>query len=157
MVNEKVDSGSCQKTRLMNRMIGNSSRLTQELNRKMKQELSISLAKYEVLLAITSADSGAITMSNLSRELLVSNANMTGMTTRLQADGLVHKKSLPSDRRVYSVALTEEGKDRLEIAKEKHGIWIRELMACIDNEEVNFMNNFLDKMDKQTEYFSDTE
>lgn len=152
----KLDSGSCQKTRLMNRIIGNSSRLTQELNRRMKHELSLSLAKYEVLMAIQRAENGEITMSNLSRELLVSNANMTGMTSRLQNDGLVEKNSLPTDRRIYSVALTEEGLGRLEKAVVKHGIWIRELMACVDNDEVNFMNNFLDKMDRQADYFSET-
>jgi Mn-dependent DtxR family transcriptional regulator len=32
-------------------------------------------------------------MSNLSRELFVSNANMTGMTARLKADGLLIKKA----------------------------------------------------------------
>lgn len=157
MDEQKIDNGSCNKTRLMSRMIGNSSRLTQELNKRMKQELSLSLAKYEVLMAIERAEGGEITMSNLSRELLVSNANMTGMTSRLQADGLVEKKSLPSDRRIYSVALTEEGRDRLEHAIEKHGLWIRELMACIDSDEVNFMNSFLDKMDRQTEYFAENE
>lgn len=150
----KFDNGSCQKTRLLNRMIGNSSRLTQELNRRMKQEFALSLAKYDVLLAIQRAEGGEITMSNLSRELLVSNANMTGMTTRLQADGLVKKKSLPSDRRIYSVALTGEGSGRLEKANEKHGIWIRELLACVDSDEVDFMNGFIDKMDRQAEYFS---
>ena len=155
MEDKIVDSGSCQKTRLMNRMIGNSSRLMQELNHRMKQELSLSVAKYEVLVAIDRADGGVITMSNLSRELLVSNANMTGMTTRLQSDGLVSKRSLPTDRRIYSVALTQVGTDKLKIAMEKHGIWIRELMACVDGEEVNFMNSFLDKMDRHADYFAD--
>jgi len=77
----------------MNRIIGNSSKLMQELNHRMKHELSLSLAKYEVLLVINRAENGEITMSNLSRELLVSNANMTGMTSRLLVDGLVDKKS----------------------------------------------------------------
>ena len=94
-------------------------------------------------------------MSNLSRELLVSNANMTGMTTRLQTAGLVVKKSLPSDRRIYSVALTDEGRDKLKKAEEKHGVWIRELLACVDGGEVDFMNSFLDKMDRQAKHFSE--
>ncbi|MCC3860344.1 MarR family winged helix-turn-helix transcriptional regulator [Pseudemcibacter aquimaris] len=157
MGEDRIDNEACNKTRLMNRMIGNSSRLTQELNKRMKQEFSLSLAKYDVLMAIERAEDGEITMSNLSRELLVSNANMTGMTSRLQADGLVEKKTMPSDRRIYSVALTEEGRTRLEQAIEKHGIWIRELMDCIDSDEVNFMNSFLDKMDKQTDSFSEND
>lgn len=153
MNDSKIDKGSCNKTRLMNRLIGNSSRFTQELNRRMQSELSLSLAKYEVLLVIGRAPDGEITMSNLSRELLVSNANMTGMSTRLQADGLVDKKTLPSDRRIFSVALTEKGKKILEKADEKHGIWIRELLSSVETDEINFMNNFLDKMDKQSDYF----
>ncbi|MDG1707882.1 MAG: MarR family transcriptional regulator [Emcibacteraceae bacterium] len=156
MNKEKIDQGSCNKTRLINRMIDNSSRLTQEINRRMKQELSLSLAKYEVLVAIDKAEGGEITMSNLSRELLVSNANMTGMTSRLQADKLVVKKALPTDRRIYSVALTQEGQVRLEKASVKHGLWVRELMACVDSDEVSFMNSFLDKMDRQTDYFAET-
>lgn len=140
--------------RLVNRMIGSSGRLTQELDRRMKSEFSLSLAKYDVLMVIDRSESGEITMSNLSRELLVSNANMTGMTSRLQSDGLVEKKSLPSDRRIFSVALTEEGKRKLLEAGNKHCIWIRELMACIDCNEADYMNSLLDKLDRQLEEFS---
>ena len=104
----KDDGGVCQKTILMSRMIGNSSRLTQELNRRMTQTA-----------------------------------------------GLVVKKSLPSDRRIYSVALTDEGRDKLKKAEEKHGVWIRELLACVDGGEVDFMNSFLDKMDRQAKHFSE--
>jgi hypothetical protein len=28
-------------------------------------------------------------------------------------------------------------------------------MACVDSEEVNFMNGFLDKMDRHTEYIAE--
>ncbi len=153
MNDDLIDTGSCRKTRLMNRMVNNSSRLTQELNRRMKKELSLSLAKYKALVVIDHAPDGEITMSNLSRELLVSNANMTGMSARLQSDGLIEKKALPADRRIFSVKLTAKGKDIVEQAVEKHGEWIRELMACVDNDEVNFMNEFLDKMDRQSKYF----
>ena len=150
----KVDSDVCQKTKLMNRMIGNSNRLIQEINRRMKSETGLSLAKYEVLLVVHGAEDSEITMSNLSRELLVSNANMTGMTTRLQADGLVEKKPLQSDRRIYSVTLTDEGRSRLEKAIEKHEIWVEELMACVDGDDVENINRVLDKMDRQAELFS---
>ncbi|MDG1996395.1 MAG: MarR family transcriptional regulator [Emcibacteraceae bacterium] len=154
MNNNSTDKGSCNKTRLLSRMISNSNRLTQDLNQRMKQETSLSIAKYDVLRAIEKADGGKITMSNLSKELLVSNANMTGMTSRLQADGLVNKKVLPSDRRIYSVELTSEGKIRLEKASKIYDLWTKELMANIDNNEVIFMNGLLDKLDRQTDDFS---
>ncbi len=150
----KADHEPCRKTKLMTRMIGNSSRLSLELNRRMKQELSLSLAKYEVLVAIDRAEGGEITMSDLSRELFVSNANMTGMTTRLQKDGLVEKRSRPTDRRIYSVVLTERGAKKLEEASVKHSLWIRELFSSIDADEVESVNSFLDKVDDQAELFA---
>lgn len=76
----------------MKRIIGNSNFLVQELNRRMKQELSLTPAKYEVLMAIKLSGNSEITMSDLSRKLSVSNANMTGMTKRLNKEGLIDKK-----------------------------------------------------------------
>ncbi len=148
------DICSCQKTRLLSRLLGNYSRLSQELNSKMSKELSLSIAKYEVMLAIDRSPSGEITMSNLSRELMVSNANMTGMTTRLLSDGYVEKKTLPTDRRIYNVALTDKGRGKLKTAHEKHCIWTRALMDCFAETEVELMNGLLDKMEKQTDCFS---
>ncbi|MBL4602060.1 MAG: MarR family transcriptional regulator [Emcibacteraceae bacterium] len=151
---EENNGGLPSKIIMMNRMILNSSRVTQELNRRLKQKLNLSIAKFEALIAIENATDNAITMSNLSKELQVSNANITGLTTRLQADGLIQKAPLASDRRIYSVSLTEKGQLKLEKAVEKHGAWMKELMACVENNEVDFMNGFLDKFDHQIEFFS---
>ena len=148
------DICSHEKGELLSRLLGNYSRLSQELNSRMSKELSLSLAKYEVMLTIDRSPSGEMTMSNLSRELMVSNANMTGMTSRLLSDGYVEKKVLPADRRVYSVALTGKGRNILKAAHKKHGNWTRELMDCFAEEEVELMNGFLDKMEKQTDCFS---
>ena len=112
----------------MKRIIGNSNFLVQELNRRMKQELSLTPANYEVLMAIKLSGNSEITMSDLSRKLSVSNANMTGMTTRLFKEGLIDKKTQPSDRRIHSVALTDEGREKLIKANEKHNLWSKELM-----------------------------
>lgn len=131
---------------LMNRMLGICSRIAQILNRRMKQELSLTLAKYEVLLAVSLSEDSEITMGNLSRELSVSNANITGMIARLRKERLVRKKALPSDRRVYSVSLTDEGREMLEKAVEKRELWISELMANIKNDDITFMNTVFDKI-----------
>jgi DNA-binding MarR family transcriptional regulator len=144
--NKQADN---QKIVLMSRMILNGFRVTQEINRRMKNCLNLSTAKFEALLAIENAQDGIITMSNLSKDLMVSNANITGLTTRLQSDGLVTKKALPSDRRIYSVTLTEKGHKTLEIAMQKYVVWMNELMDKMNNEDVHSMNKFMDKMDAQ--------
>lgn len=146
MQNGEAEMGNCPKTKLMTRMIGTCNQITQDLTRRMMEELSLSLAKYEVLAAVNGADNGEITMSNLSRELNVSNANMTGMTSRLQSDGFLEKRSLPTDRRIYSVALTDAGREILEKAKIKYDLWVKELMSKLEEDAVQDINAFLDNL-----------
>ena len=148
--NTNIDTS--QKTRLMSCLISKCNQITQELNRRMMDSFSLSFAKYEVLVAVDSAEGGEITMSNLSRELLVSNANMTGMISRLQSDELVEKKITPSDRRIYSVELTLEGREVLEKAKSRHCQWIEEMTANIGNDDLGEMNDFLSKISNANEY-----
>ncbi len=148
MNGKSMDPGTCQKASLMNRMICSCGKLTQELNRRLRQEFSLSLPKYDVLQAIDCAENNEITMSDLSRELFVSNANMTGMISRLQSENLIEKKILPSDRRICSVRLTDEGRQKLHEASEKHDIWIREFMSDINEDQLDNLNDFLDKIDR---------
>lgn len=152
----KIDNNNafCPKGELANRMIEVNNKIVQALNQRMKNEIGISLAKYEVLRAIQKSTNDYITMTDLSRNLLVSNANMTGMSTRLQADGFVVKKALPRDRRIYCVALTETGHEILEKSNEKLETWVNEIMSLIDGGETALMHNLLDKMDKKIEVFS---
>lgn len=154
MKDEKLVSVGCKNTMLLNRMISNCNRITQELNRQMKQEISLTLAKYEALIAIKNSDDGQITMSNLSRELSVSNANMTGMTARLLKDELIEKKAYPKDRRIFSVALTDKGYEMLQKAQAKHGHWASEIFKNIDGNDLIFANGFIDKLDSNLEFFS---
>lgn len=154
MNQDKKYNDDSQITILLNRMISNCNRITQELNRQMKQEMSLTLAKYEVLIAIKNSDDGQITMSNLSQKLSVSNANMTGMTARLLKDELIEKKAFPKDRRIFSVALTDKGYEILEKAQENYGHWVSEIFKNIDEEDLIFANDFIDNLDRNLEFIS---
>lgn len=151
---DKKNNGNCQKAMLLGNMIRNCNRITYELNRLMKQELSLTLAKFDVLQVIKYSENSEITMSNLSQELSVSNANMTGMTNRLLKDGLIEKKNLQKDRRIFKVALTEKGNNLLKRAGELHGYWTKEIFQSVDLEEVSLVSIFLDKLNRDTENFS---
>lgn len=45
----------------------------------------------------------------LSRELITHRSNVTGLVDRLEERGLVSRKTVPGDRRAYSVQLTRAG------------------------------------------------
>ena len=52
---------------------------------------------------------GGLTMGQLSRRLMVSNGNVTGLIDRLVGEGLVIREPDPQDRRIQRVALTKSG------------------------------------------------
>lgn len=153
MSKKSGDEEPCPKSRFVSRLIDNSSRITNELNRRLLKDFAISIAKYEVLQAIKNCKADENTMSNLSTKLNVSNANITGMINRLRLDGLVVKKPTVSDRRIYCVTLTNDGENLLTRAREKRAEWVQQLMGNVKFEDVDLINYVFDKLDQQTENF----
>jgi len=137
MTKVNMAEGDQKYLKLWVRMLGSSTRVVQILNKRMKEHTPLTLAKFDVLVAIDRAPGGVITMSELSRMLLVSNANTTGMVSRLMKDGLVEKWALPTDRRVYSVAMTSEGRKILKHAIAIHKGWVDELLGSIDEDKLD--------------------
>ena len=71
-------------------------------------------------------------MSELSRYLMVTGGNVTGLTDELERDGLVARESSPGDRRAWIVRLTPKGRRHFETMAEEHEGWILELFAGLD-------------------------
>ena len=53
---------------------------------------------------------GGLTQSELSRQLIMHRSNVTGLVDRLEARQLVERQESATDRRVYRVVLTREGR-----------------------------------------------
>ena len=74
----------------------------------------------------------ALALGELSRRLMVTNVNVTGLVDRLVEDGLVERRVSEEDRRSATVRLTREGRalfDRMACA---HRAWIAELFGGMD-------------------------
>lgn len=72
------------------------------------------LSWYEVLLALSSAPEQRLRMHELAAAIVLDRSNMTRLVDRLEAKGLVCRKTCPTDRRGAFAALTEEGKAMLQ-------------------------------------------
>jgi DNA-binding MarR family transcriptional regulator len=74
-------------------------------------------------------------MSDLSRFLLVSNGNVTGIVERLVTDGLVVRSKRDGDRRASIVRLTELGEERFTRMAAAHESWVDALLGGVGREE----------------------
>jgi DNA-binding MarR family transcriptional regulator len=70
-------------------------------------------------------------MSELSRRLMVTGGNVTGLTDQLVAEGLVVRRGIPGDRRAYNVRLTPKGKRQFDAMAVEHEQWIIDLLDGI--------------------------
>ena len=96
------------------------AQLTRLLDADLQQSDDISLQTFEVLLRISRADEGRITMSALAGGVALTTGGVTRLADRLEKDGLVQRVSCPSDRRVVYLALTEHGHETLAAALTHH-------------------------------------
>jgi len=74
-------------------------------------------------------------MSDLSRFLLVSNGNVTGIIDRLVSEGLVARARRNGDRRTSMVRLTDAGTEAFQTIAAAHETWIEELLGGVNVDE----------------------
>lgn len=104
-----------------------------ELNRSLRDNAGVGLAKFDVLAQLVRHSDG-ISMSDLSKALKVTNGNVSGLVNRLVKDGLVSKEMSATDRRSFSAKLTDKGRETFQTAMKYHEITLAELMADIGND-----------------------
>ena len=74
-------------------------------------------------------------MGELSRRLMVTGGNVTGLVDQLAAEGYVERRAVPADRRVHAVHLTPAGRARFAAMAAEHERWIVELTAGLAPDE----------------------
>ena len=100
-----------------------------QLRERLRTKFSITLPQFDVMATLARNDEG-MTMTELSRQLMVSNGNVTGIIDRLVADKMVLRQAPASDRRSFIVRLTPEGgvASFRSIARAHEG-WIDEMLV----------------------------
>ncbi len=121
--------------RLWLRLLASTTQIENEVRRRLRDRFGISLARFDYMAQLDRA-TGGMKMSELSRLMMVTGGNVTGLTDELARDGLVSREPSPGDRRAWIVRLTPKGKSAFAAMAEEHERWIRELFAGFDGDAV---------------------
>ncbi len=114
--------------RLWLRLLACTNRVEVPLRTRLRKQFSGSLARFD-LMAQLDRQSGGMKMRELSRRLMVTGGNVTGLTDRLVAEGLVERAEDPADRRACTVQLTVGGRRQFRAMARAHEAWVTELFA----------------------------
>jgi len=136
------DTGDKQKLRLWLRLLRTSRSIEAELRRRFSAEFATTLPKFDVMAALSRAPNG-MKMSELSRHLMVSNGNVTGIVERLVADESVERLARAGDRRATFVRLTGKGLTRFAAMAAAHAGWIDAILAPLSSAEVETLLRLL--------------
>jgi len=128
--------------RLWLRLLPLTTLVEQELRSRLRQRFGITLPQFDVMAELDRAGEPQ-TMSALSRRLLVSGGNVTGVVDRLERDGYVERQPLPSDRRVQLVALTAKGRSEFAAMAAAHEQWLGELFAGLPPDDLHTLHDLL--------------
>ena len=120
-----------------------------ELRRRLDKEFGMTLPKFDVMAALARRE-GGMTMTEVSRQLMVSNGNVTGIVDRLVAEGLVARVANEDDRRATFVRLTRKGLKLFEAMAAAHERWVDEILATFNDERGEAMVDLLDALRAET-------
>lgn len=102
----------------------------------LREEYATTLPRFDMLAQLDAAGDDGLTMGELSRRLMVTNGNLTGLTERLVKERLVTRVALPEDRRTQKINLTTAGRRAWEKMAGSHRQWIEEMFTELKGSEV---------------------
>jgi DNA-binding MarR family transcriptional regulator len=117
-----------QALRLWLRLLACTNRIEAPLRTRLREQFGGSLPRFDLMAQLDREPSG-MKMRELSRRLMVTGGNVTGLTDRLVAEGLVDKRSDSADGRAVTVQLTPEGRRQFRAMAKAHEAWVVELLG----------------------------
>ena len=137
------------KLRLWVRLLRTARPIEAELRRRFKRDFGMTLPKFDVMAALARKEA-AMTMTEVSRFLMVSNGNITGLIDRLVADCLVVRVANDRDRRASFVRLTHKGLRLFADMAEAHERWLEEMLPAFGQGQAEALIGQLDDLRAQT-------
>lgn len=133
---------SKDRLRLWIRLLRASRIIESELRERLKKQFDTTLPRFDVMAALYRTPEGMM-MSDLSRFLLVSNGNVTGIVDRLVLEGHALRAQRDGDRRTSIVRLTKAGKELFRIMAAAHERWVDELLADVSRSDARRLTSML--------------
>lgn len=131
--------------RLWLRLLTTTNLVQTELRRRLRAEFDTTLPRFDYMAQLERHPEG-LKMSEISRRLMVTGGNVTGLTDQLEQEGLVARDTDPNDRRAYSVRLTPEGRELFNKMARAHEQWVVELFGGLSLDDKSKVHQRLGKL-----------
>jgi DNA-binding MarR family transcriptional regulator len=131
--------------RLWLRLLTCTHLIENNVRKALAAQFKTTLPRFDLMAQLERAP-GGLQMGELSRRMLVTGGNITGIVDQLERAGLIVRTEDPGDRRVYLVKLTKEGRRQFAHMAIEHESWIVQLFADIPKREQRTLNESLSRL-----------
>ena len=130
--------------RIWLRLLTCAQLIERQVRSRLREHFGTTLPRFDLMAQLERRPDG-LKMNELSRMLMVTGGNVTGIVDQLESEGLVERLDDPDDRRAYRIRLTRAG-DRAfgEMARAHEG-WVIELLSGLAGAEQEALLRLLAK------------
>lgn len=135
--------------RLWLRLLTCTTLIECEVRRRLRDRFDVTLPRFDVMAQLDRTPKG-MTLGELSKRMMVTNGNITGLVDRLEAEGLLQRRPSPNDRRAQLVSLTAEGRRFFRRMAQANADWIAEIFAGLSGEDIDALMRLLAETKEST-------
>lgn len=139
--------------RLWLRMLTCTQIVEKKVRTRLRERFDTTLPRFDLMAQLERAPEG-LKMKDLSRRMMVTSGNVTGITDQLVAEGLVERVDVQGDRRVFLVRLTQRGRAQFAEMAHQHEQWIVEAFAALGERDIATLYRLLGKVKEHTQHHS---
>lgn len=141
----RVHSEHPEALRLWLRLLTCTQLVEKEVRGRLREQFDTTLPRFDLMAQLERAPDG-LKMNELSRRMMVTGGNVTGITDQLVAEGLVERMDVEGDRRAYRVRLTARGRRQFSDMAREHEQWIVDAFAGLAERDIATLHRLLGKV-----------
>ncbi len=128
--------------RLWLRLLTCTNLIEGHIRTHLRSDFDITLPRFDLMAQLERHPEG-LKMGELSKRMMVTGGNVTGITDQLVDEGLVVREDNLKDRRAYIIKLTPAGRKVFKQMAEAHEKWILELFSGLSEKDVGTLYKLL--------------
>ena len=137
--------------RLWLRLLTCTQLIEKQVRTDLREQWGTTLPRFDLMAQLEREPEG-MRMNELSRRMMVTGGNITGITDQLVAEGLVERMDVEGDRRAYRVRLTPQGRQQFIDMAHQHEQWIVEAFSALSERDISTLHRLLGKVKEHTQH-----
>ena len=142
-------SGDHRALRIWLRLLTCTQLIERRVRSRLREQFATTLPRFDLMAQLERHPEG-LKMNELSRLLMVTGGNVTGIVDQLEGERLVERVDEPADRRAFRIHLTRAGERSFAEMARAHEEWVVEMLAGMSRKEQDELLRLLAKLKQHT-------